>query len=193
MTESYSHKITIEIGLNMSEYMSPENIVGIKAYLGVENDLDVLSAVANDKFRKIESAVKSAGFEIINAGVTQVQSNIVDDPKNIPNGKNSKEIVAPNAEHKETEKIVDGNTPEEDAVLGKIKSAQKKIGDGLITKLTISKDDYKKGINSIEMLKKVSGLFDDTEVEFDNFDVEEHKLLVEFMDSMGSTHNIWID
>lgn len=67
MKSNFTHKFDLEIGLDLTKILAPESIPGVKAFLGVESDSDLLEAVAADKYEKIRKALASAGFDIIKA------------------------------------------------------------------------------------------------------------------------------
>jgi len=192
MKKNYSHKLILEIGLDLTDYLSPQNISGVKAYLGVDNDADVIAAIGEDKYRRVESLLISKGVNVIAAtminahneealeSVDEMSAPIPPEPFNEPIG----------TEEGNSEKIEDGTTQGEKVVLDLIKSAKDQIGnEGVITKIVLNKK-YEDEINSVEMLKNVSELFSDTKVEFENVD---HELITEYMDSMGKTKTITFD
>lgn len=67
MTNNFTHKFVIEVGIDLSKILAPESIQGVKAYLGVKNDADLLGAVAVDQYKKLATAINNGGFAIINS------------------------------------------------------------------------------------------------------------------------------
>ena len=67
MTNNFTHKFVIEVGIDLTEILAPENIQGVKAYLGVNNDADLLEAVAVDQYKKLATAINNGGFVITNS------------------------------------------------------------------------------------------------------------------------------
>ena len=67
MNNNFTHKFVIEVGVDLSEILAPESIQGVKAYLGVKNDADLLGAVAVDQYKKLATAINNSGFAIINS------------------------------------------------------------------------------------------------------------------------------
>ena len=191
---NYSHKLILEVGLDLTDYLSPQNISGVKAYLGVENDSDVVAAIGEDKFRRIESLLIPKGVNIVGATMSKIHNEEAVEP--VAEASAPAPIgPAPFDEPIETEEgngeeIEDGTTQGEKVVLDLIKNAKDQIGDkGVITKIVLNKK-YEDEINSVEMLKNVSGLFSDTKLEFESMD---HELITEYMDSMGKTKTITFD
>ncbi|MEY8736468.1 hypothetical protein AB9M75_04260 [Lactobacillus sp. AN1001] len=192
MKKNYSHKLILEIGLDLTNYLSPQNISGVKAYLGVDNDADVVAAIGEDKYRRVESLLISKGVNVISATMTNAQNEETVEPV-----VETSEPIEPEpfnesieTEDGNSEKIEDGTTQGEKVVLDLIKNAKDQIGDkGVITKIVLNKK-YEDEINSVEMLKNVSELFEDTKVEFKTMN---HEFIAEYMDSMGKTQNIVFD
>ncbi len=189
---NYSHKLILEVGLDLTDYLSPQNVSGVKAYLGVENDSDVVAAIGEDKFRRIESLLIPKGVNIIGATMNKIHNEEVVEPVVEKSAPIEPEPFDEPIETEEgnSEKIEDGTTQGEKVVLDLIKNAKDQIGDkGVITKIVLNKK-YEDEINSVEMLKNVSELFSDTKVEFESMD---HELIAEYMDSMGKTKTITFD
>ena len=65
----------MQLGIDLTKILSPENIPGIKAYLGVKNDNDLMEAVVRDQYLKIENAMNKLGMGIINARYTWLNDN----------------------------------------------------------------------------------------------------------------------
>lgn len=66
MASKYTHALNVAVGLDITSLLSPANIPGIKQYLHVENDADLLNAIVQDQYGKLEKAIREAGFTIIN-------------------------------------------------------------------------------------------------------------------------------
>lgn len=189
---NYSHKLILEVGLDLTDYLSPQNVSGVKAYLGVENDSDVVAAIGEDKFRRIESLLIPKGVNIIGATMNNIHNEEAVEPVVETSAPiEPKPFDEPiETEEGNGEEIKDGTTRGEKVVLDLIKNAKDQISDkGVITKIVLNKK-YEDEINSVEMLKNVSELFSDTKVEFESMD---HELIAEYMDSMGKTKTITFD
>lgn len=191
MKKNYSHKLILEIGLDLTDYLSPQNVSGVKAYLGVNNDADVVAAIGEDKYRRIESLLLSKGVNVVGATMTNAQNESKD--SSVVAQESTEEPVPPtelSGVDNGDDRVEDEVTQGEKRVLGFIKNAKDQIGDnGIITRVILN-ERYKDQINSVEMLKNVSELFNDTKVEFDSTD---HELTVDYMDYMGKIRTITID
>ena len=69
---NFTHKYDIEVGLDLTKILTPEAIPGIKAYLGVDNDNELLNAIAEDRYQKLVQALQEAGFGVIRAGFSRI-------------------------------------------------------------------------------------------------------------------------
>lgn len=70
---AFTHAINVSVGFNLTKILAPENIPGVKAYLGIESDDDLASAILQDKFISISNLLSQGGFKVINAEVQTVQ------------------------------------------------------------------------------------------------------------------------
>ncbi|MCC4466444.1 hypothetical protein [Limosilactobacillus reuteri] len=66
------HAINISLGFDLTEMLKPENIPGIKAFLGVENESNLVEAILQAKYKRISEVLGNNGFDIIHAGVSQL-------------------------------------------------------------------------------------------------------------------------
>lgn len=66
--------INVRLGFDLTDILSPENIPGIKAYLGVKSDSDLTTAILQNKFNQISDLVIKNGFNIVDAEVQTVKS-----------------------------------------------------------------------------------------------------------------------
>lgn len=69
----FTHAINVSVGFDLTKILAPENIPGVKAYLGIESDDDLASAILQDKFISISNLLSQGGFKVINAEVQTVQ------------------------------------------------------------------------------------------------------------------------
>ena len=70
---AFTHAINVSVGFDLTKILAPENIPGVKAYLGIESDDDLASAILQDKFISISNLLSQGGFKVINAEVQTVQ------------------------------------------------------------------------------------------------------------------------
>lgn len=70
---AFTHAINVSVGFDLTKILAPENIPGVKAYLGIESDDDLASAILQDKFISISNLLSQGGFKVINAEVQTVR------------------------------------------------------------------------------------------------------------------------
>lgn len=74
MENNFTHVLTIQIGLDFTKILSPENVPGVMAYLGINNEAELLQGISSDKYNKAMSALKDAGFEVVGGDFEQVNN-----------------------------------------------------------------------------------------------------------------------
>ena len=52
-----THVLTLQIGFDLGKLLDPENIQGVMAYLGVENESNLINTIAYDKYDKVLNAL----------------------------------------------------------------------------------------------------------------------------------------
>lgn len=72
MENNFTHVLTIQIGLDFTKILSPENVPGVMAYLGINNEAELLQGISSDKYNKAMRALKDAGFEVVGGNFEQV-------------------------------------------------------------------------------------------------------------------------
>ena len=103
---AFTHAINVSVGFDLTKILAPENIPGVKAYLGIESDDDLASAILQDKFISISNLLSQGGFKVINAEVQTVQKEAK------PSNKTVKEYNAPVKEAPKQEQPVENKTPD---------------------------------------------------------------------------------
>lgn len=187
---NYTHKYEMQLGIDLTKILSPENIPGIKAYLGVKNDNDLMEAVVRDQYLKIENAMNKLGIGIINARFTGLNANNGDDKESDNDSKDETEVK----EEPKKESVNDKNkTIDDDAT--KFESVNEQIANCI--KKLIKNDDVKEistvtinaefinYVEGSEALHKASGLNEDTEITFDELD-EGMLMIVSYINGKGS-------
>ena len=76
MENNFTHVLTIQIGLDFTKILSPENVPGVMAYLGIDNEAELLQGISSDKYNKAMRALKDAGFEVIGGNFEQVNNGL---------------------------------------------------------------------------------------------------------------------
>ena len=170
MANKYTHALNVAIGLNITSLLSPANIPGIKKYLHVENDTDLVGAIAQDKYSKLEQVIREAGFDIIDADFGKLpvaDRNSIDvSQMNEPEGN------IPEAEEKpaETEVQEDINT----TIVGEIKRAIKDVADfnGEISAININGERVA-DVHNADELHKMTDLPEEVPINFEELDAGE--------------------
>lgn len=197
MTNNFTHKFVIEVGVDLSEILAPESIQGVKAYLGVKNDADLLEAVAVDQYKKLATAINNGGFVITNSEfmantpvqsqlqVPQTQEQKVDAPAMV---EDETETESEQVEQKQEtvseqkEKIVKSSKPSlEKNILEIIKRFVDESSDRVIEKIDID-EEYVNDIPNAKAIYSRTGLPDEVVIDVDELDVDTAMIITYFAD-----------
>ena len=199
MTNNFTHKFVIEVGIDLTEILAPESIQGVKAYLGVKNDADLLEAVAVDQYKKLATAINNGGFVITNSEFMantpvqsqnpQVQEQKVEAPVMVEDESVKAESEQPKQpEHKQAtvseqkEKIVKSSKPSlEKNILEIIKRFVDESSDRVIEKIDID-EEYVNDIPNAKVIYSRTGLPDEVVVDVDELDVDTAMIITYFAD-----------
>lgn len=203
MNNNFTHKFVIEVGVDLSEILAPESIQGVKAYLGIKNDADVLGAVAVDQYKKLATAINNGGFAIINSEFmanTPVQSQL-QDPQSQSQEQEVKEPVKAEDESVKTEqkqpeqtqdkqetvadqkeKIDKPNKPSfAKNILEIIKRFVDESSDSVIEKIDIDAE-YVNDVPNAKLIYSKTGLSDDVIIDVDELDADTAMIIAYFVD-----------
>lgn len=163
---NFTHKYDIEVGLDLTKILTPEAIPGIKAYLGVDNDNELLSAIAEDRYQKLVQALQEAGFGVIRAGFSRIEERDRNEQKST-----STSSLNESTDHgSSSEQKGDQLSLEEfsGALVSLLKDKQKKISDndGEIIKVDIDAA-YISIAPNFDVIRKEAGLDDEMEFNFE--------------------------
>lgn len=163
---NFTHKYDIQVGLDLTKILTPEAIPGIKAYLGVDNDNELLSAIAEDRYKKLVQALQEAGFGVIRAGFSRIEERDRDEQKST-----STSSLNESTDHgSSSEQKGDQLSLEEfsGALVSLLKDKQKKISDndGEIIKVDIDAA-YISIAPNFDVIRKEAGLDDEMEFNFE--------------------------
>lgn len=201
MTNNFTHKFVIEVGIDLTEILAPESIQGVKAYLGVKNDADLLEAVAVDQYKKLATAINNGGFVIMNSEFmantpvqsqnpqVQVQEQKVEAPVMVEDEAAKAESEQPEqAEQKQAtvseqkEKIVKSSKPSlEKNILEIIKRFVDESSDRVIEKVDID-EEYVNDIPNAKIIYSRTGLPDEVVIDVDELDVDTAMIITYFAD-----------
>lgn len=163
---NFTHKYDIEVGLDLTKILTPEAVPGIKAYLGVDNDNELLSAIAEDRYQKLVQALQEAGFGVIRAGFSRIEERDRNEQKST-----STSSLNESTDHgSSSEQKGDQLSLEEfsGALVSLLKDKQKKISDndGEIIKVDIDAA-YISIAPNFDVIRKEAGLDDEMEFNFE--------------------------
>ncbi|MCH5380239.1 hypothetical protein [Limosilactobacillus reuteri] len=187
MAKQYTHMIRLGIGLELTKLLSPKNIPGVKAYLGIDNDAELVNAIAQDQYSKIKKALQGTGLEIIEADFDQIQQS--DNSENPTSTEPVVEKLASetNEEDKHKSESSKSTINEIDYdvnayLLDQLKPILEKAKNGNleITTITIN-GNYVVYLVTPDELKELAGLDDDVEIDFDELDANQ-LAIINFVD-----------
>lgn len=187
MAKQYTHMIRLGIGLELTKLLSPKNIPGVKAYLGIDNDAELVNAIAQDQYSKIKKALQGTGLEIIEADFDQIQQS-----DNNENPTSTEPVVEKlesetNEEDKHKSESSKSTINEIDYdvnayLLDQLKPILEKANNENleITTITIN-GNYVVYLVAPDELKELAGLDDDVEIDFDELDANQ-LAIINFVD-----------
>ena len=200
MNNNFTHKFVIEVGVNLSEILAPESIQGVKAYLGVKNDADLLGAVAVDQYKKLATAINNGGFVITNSEfmantpqqpqtAPQSQEQEVKEPAKAENEVVKTESKQPEQEQEkqetvanQKEKIFKPNRPIlVKNILKIIKRFVDESSDSVIEKIDIDAE-YVNDVPNAKLIYSKTGLSDDVIIDVDELDADTAMIIAYFTD-----------
>ena len=161
MASKYTHALNVAVGLDITSLLSPANIPGIKQYLHVENDADLLNAIVQDQYGKLEKAISEAGFTIINTAFGKLSS------ENEENVAPESTMVAPQQTDIEMQTTKDVNEIAIDEIKRAISDIEEQ--DGEITEININGERVA-DIQNANDLRKATGLSEDVTINFEDMD-----------------------
>lgn len=179
--------IRLGIGLELTKLLSPKNIPGVKAYLGIDNDAELVNAIAQDQYSKIKKALQGTGLEIIEADFDQIQQS-----DNNENPTSTEPVVEKlesetNEEDKHKSESSKSTINEIDYdvnayLLDQLKPILEKANNENleITTITIN-GNYVVYLVAPDELKELAGLDDDVEIDFDELDANQ-LAIINFVD-----------
>lgn len=161
MASKYTHALNVAVGLDITSLLSPANIPGIKQYLHVENDADLLNAIVQDQYGKLEKAIREAGFTIINTAFGKLSS------ENEENVAPESTMVTPQQTDIEMQTTKDVNEIAIDEIKRAISDIEEQ--DGEITEININGERVA-DIQNADDLRKATGLSEDVTINFEDMD-----------------------
>ncbi|AJT51577.1 hypothetical protein LBLM1_11140 (plasmid) [Limosilactobacillus mucosae LM1] len=201
MNNNFTHKFVIEVGVDLSEILAPESIQGVKAYLGVKNDADLLGAVAVDQYKKLATAINNGGFVIMNSefmantpqqpqtapqSQKQTQEQEVKTPVKAENESVKTESKQPEQEQEtvadQKEKVDKPNKPSlAKNILEIIKRFVDESSDSVIEKIDIDAE-YVNDVPNAKLIYSKTGLSDDVIIDVDELDADTAMIIAYFVD-----------
>ena len=176
---NFTHKYDIQVGLDLTKILTPEAIPGIKAYWGVDNDNELLSAIAEDRYQKLVQALQEAGFEVIRAGFSRIEGRDRDEQKSTSTSPlNEATDRGSSSKQKGNQLSLEEFSS---ALVSLLKDEQKKISDndGEIIKVDIDAA-YISIAPNFDVIRKEAGL--DDEMEFNFEELNDGVILISYTD-----------
>lgn len=187
MAKQYTHMIRLGIGLELTKLLSPKNIPGIKAYLGIDNDAELVNAIAQDQYSKIKKTLQGTGLEIIAADFDQIQQSDNSENPTLTEPVVEKLASETNEEGKHKSESSKSTINEIDYdvnayLLDQLKPILEKAkNENLeITTITIN-GNYVVYLVAPDELKELAGLDDEVEIDFDELDANQ-LAIINFVD-----------
>lgn len=187
MAKQYTHMIRLGIGLELTKLLSPKNIPGVKAYLGIDNDAELVNAIAQDQYSKIKKALQGTGLEIIEADFDQIkQSDNSENPTSTePVAEKLESETNEEDKHKSESSKSTINEIDYDVnayLLDQLKPILEKANNENleITTITIN-GNYVVYLVAPDELKELAGLDDGVEIDFDELDANQ-LAIINFVD-----------
>lgn len=187
MAKQYTHMIRLGIGLELTKLLSPKNIPGVKAYLGIDNDAELVNAIAQDQYSKIEKALQGTGLEIIEADFDQIQQS--DNSENPTSTEPVVEKLASETNEEDKNKSESSKSTMNEIdydvnayLLDQLQPLLEKAkNENLeITTITIN-GNYVVYLVTPDELKELAGLDDEVEIDFDELDANQ-LAIINFVD-----------
>lgn len=179
--------IRLGIGLELTKLLSPKNIPGIKAYLGIDNDAELVNAIAQDQYSKIKKTLQGTGLEIIAADFDQIQQSDNSENPTLTEPVVEKLASETNEEGKHKSESSKSTINEIDYdvnayLLDQLKPILEKAkNENLeITTITIN-GNYVVYLVAPDELKELAGLDDEVEIDFDELDANQ-LAIINFVD-----------
>ena len=179
--------IRLGIGLELTKLLSPKNIPGVKAYLGIDNDAELVNAIAQDQYSKIKKALQGTGLEIIEADFDQIQQSDNSENPTATEPVVKKIASETNEEDKHKSESSKSTINEIDYdvnayLLDQLKPILEKANNENleITTITIN-GNYVVYLVAPDELKELAGLDDDVEIDFDELDANQ-LAIINFVD-----------
>lgn len=199
MNNNFTHKFVIEVGVDLSEILAPASIQGVKAYLGVKNDADLLGAVAVDQYKKLATAINNGGFAIINSEfmantpqpqtAPQTQEQEVKEPVKAENESVKTEQKQPEQTQDKQETVADQkekiDEPNQSGlaknILEIIKRFVDESSDSAVEKIDIDAE-YVNDVPNAKLIYSKTGLSDDVIIDVDELDADTAMIIAYFVD-----------
>lgn len=189
MNNQPTHILDIKLGLDLTELLSPENKPGVKAYLGVKNDSELVEALAQDRYKKVMAAlsnlndmpVVSAQFVKVNDEKAEVEmpQTMADTPVNdvpaVEGQPNPKPKVEPENQEEQMSKINDLIVSEIQRTINDFKDSDEEI-----VNISIN-SQYVNYVMSNDELYKATDLKDNVEINYDEQD-EGNLMIIAYVD-----------
>lgn len=189
-----THIVNLQLGFDLSEPLSPDNVKGVMFMLGAKTEDDVARLYLDKSYKEIVQTLSAMGVNVLGGNVETVQAQDTED-KQVPTGDTTtSETDKEEVEHDSEDKFLgDDEVPSEPAIVNddKVNQLVEKLMDfittdgNIITKLLINKK-YEDDIEDLGALATVLGLADDVEIQYRAFKDKELEATFSVMDVQGN-------
>lgn len=189
-----THIVNLQLGFDLSEPLSPDNVKGVMFMLGAKTENDVARLHLDKSYKEIVQTLSAMGVNVLGGNVETVQAQDTED-KQVPTGDTTtSETDDEEVEHDSKDKFLgDDAVPSEPAMTNddKVNQLVEKLRDfittdgNIITKVLINKK-YENDIEDSGALATVLGLADEVEIQYRAFKDKELEATFSVMDVQGN-------
>ena len=184
--------MNLQLGFDLSEPLSPDNVKGVMFMLGAKTEDDVARLYLDKSYKEIVQTLSAMGVNVLGGNVETVQDT---EDKQVSTGDTTtSETDKKEVEHDSEDKFLgDDEVPSKPAMVNddKVNQLVEKLMDfittdgNIITKLLINKK-YEDDIEDLGALATVLGLADDVEIQYRAFKDRGLEATFSVMDVQGN-------
>lgn len=189
-----THIVNLQLGFDLSEPLSPDNVKGVMFMLGAKTEDDVARLYLDKSYKEIVQTLSAMGVNVLGGNVETVQAQDTEDKQVSTGDTTTSETDKEEVEHDSEDKFLgDDEVPSKPAMVNddKVNQLVEKLMDfittdgNIITKLLINKK-YEDDIEDLGALATVLGLADDVEIQYRAFKDRGLEATFSVMDVQGN-------
>lgn len=105
-----THIFNLRVGIDLTRILAPEAIPGVKAYLGVDDDAELLQAIVQDKYLKMNDALAELDLQLLEGHFERANQSADESPMDSPETINKKiDTEEPKKNHDINEYIIENS------------------------------------------------------------------------------------